>query len=79
MIRKSSYINKHPKSKWTELTNKKAQNSRLDKKAKPSHMLPLRDPSQLQGQIQTQSERVEIDTPNKWYPEKSRCSYTDIR
>ena len=34
-------------------------------------MLPSRDTSQLQGQIQTQNERVENDNPSKWHPEKS--------
>ena len=34
--RKSSYISNHPKCKWTKLTNKMAQNSELDQKAKPN-------------------------------------------
>lgn len=38
--------------------------------------LPERDASQLQGQTQTQNERVEIDMPSKWNSEKSRYTHT---
>ena len=77
--KKTSYFNNHPKCKWTELTNKKAQNCRMDQKTKPNHMLPPGETSQLQRQIETQSERVENNISSKWHSEKSGSISTNIR
>ena len=53
------------------IKSKKAQSSGLDQKAKLDLTQASGDTSQLQRQIQTQSEGVENDTPSKWHQRKA--------
>ena len=38
----------------------------MDKKARPTHMLPTRDPLQERRLTQTESEGLETSIPSKW-------------
>ena len=51
----------------------------MDKKTRPIYMLSTRDPLQIQGHIQTESEGRVKDIPCKWKSEESWSSSTHIR
>ena len=42
----------------------------MDKKARPTHMLPTRDPPQDKRPTQTESEWLETNFPSKWTGKK---------
>ena len=46
---------------WTECSNQKTQNGKLDKKAKTFNLLPTRDLPNGKGYIQTESEGMGKD------------------
>ena len=58
-------INNYLKCKWVECPNQKTKTSWMDTKTRPLYMLSTRDPLQNKGQIQTQTEGLENDTPHK--------------
>ena len=47
------------------MANQKAKTGQMDIKTRPLYMLPTRDPPQITGHIQTESEGLEIDIPCK--------------
>ena len=51
----------------------------MDKKTRPTHMLPKRDPSQDKRPTQTESEGMETNFPSKRTGKKNRGSNTHIR
>ena len=51
----------------------------MDKKACPTHMLPMRDPPQDKRPTQTESEGLETNFPSNGEGKKSRGSNTHIR
>ena len=46
--------------------------SGMDKKTRPTHMLPTRDTSQDKRPTQTESEGLETNFPSKWTGKKAR-------
>ena len=51
----------------------------MDIKTRPLYMLPIRDPPQNKGHIQTEGEGLEKDISCKWRTKESRNSKTPIR
>ena len=51
----------------------------MDRKARPTHMLPTRDPPQDKRPTQTESKGLETNFPSKWTGEKSWGSNIHIR
>ena len=50
----------------------------MDKKALPTHMLPIREPPQDRRPTETESEGLETNFPSKWTGKKSWGSNTHI-
>ena len=63
-------INNKLKCKFIKCPNQKTQNSRMDKKIWPTHMLPTGHPPQNERPTQTESEGLEINIPSKWTRKK---------
>ena len=51
----------------------------MDKKTRPTHMLPTRDQPQNKSPTQTESEGLETNIASKWIGKKSQDSNTNIR
>ena len=51
----------------------------MDKKSRPTHMLPSRDPPQDKRPAQTENEGLETNFPSKWTGKKSYGSNTHIK
>ena len=47
-------VNNHLKRQWTDCSNQKTQNGKLDNKRKAYNMLPTRDPLQSEERTQTE-------------------------
>lgn len=59
-----------------EFTNKKTQGSRLDQKPNQTMYCLQETTYTLRRQKQTQSKRVENDSPSKEQPQIDKCSHT---
>ena len=51
----------------------------MDTKTRPLYMLPTRDPLQIEGHIQTETEGMEKNIPFKWKSKESWSSNSHIR
>ena len=56
------HIDNYVKCEWIKCFNQKTQTSSMDVKTRPLYMLSTRDPLQIQGHIQIQSEGMRPDS-----------------
>ena len=69
-------IDSYLKRKWTKHSNQKTQTGWMDTKTRP---VSKRDSLQIQGHIQTESERMEKGIPHKLKAKESQSSNIYIR
>ena len=77
--KKQSKHNTKVSHQITREENKRGRGERRPTKTRPVYMLSTRDPIEIQGHIQTESEGMEKGIPCKWKSKESWSGNTHIR